>query len=137
MSGDYELMTSLPPESEYTMKLFHIRCPNVMFLASQWLRHIDFQTSHFAVTLSNSKLIYFTNFWQVKIQLIRSFLLTLDRAQLLSSLSLGKTCREKQFEPSLFDKNSRTMPIRSGIRPGQLDFLFCRPACMIFFFKLN
>ena len=45
--------------------------------------YIDFQTSHFANFEQFKVDNYFTNFGQVKIQPIRSFLLTLDKSQLL------------------------------------------------------
>ena len=44
--------------------------------------YIDFQTSHFAEFEQFKVDIYFTNFGQVKIHSIQSFLLTLDRSQL-------------------------------------------------------
>ena len=54
-----------------------------MFLASPWLEiHTDFQTSHFADFEQFKVDIYFTNFGQVKIHPIWSFLLTLERSQL-------------------------------------------------------
>ena len=54
-----------------------------MFLASPWLEiYIDFQTSHFADFEQFKVDIYFSNFGQVKIDPIQSFLLTLHRSQL-------------------------------------------------------
>ena len=52
--------------------------------------YIDFQTSHFADFEQFKVDIYIANFGQVKIDSIRSFLLTLDRSVIL--LSLDKTC---------------------------------------------
>ena len=116
MSGDYELMTSRPPEAYYPMELFQWYLSGVQIwcfkLLRDW-RYIDFQTSHFADFEQVKVDIYFVNFGQVKIEPILSLLLSLDRSSYFTSL--GKACRKKWFKPSPFDKNSRTTRIRSGI----------------------
>ena len=88
-----------------TPSMMFIWCLNSIFLASLWLE-INFQTGHFSDFEQFKAKIYFAKFGQVKIDPIWSVLLTLDRSVIL--LSLGKTCHEKQFKPSPFDKNSRT-----------------------------
>ena len=69
---------------------------------------IDFQTSHFSDFRNFKVDIYFANFGHIEIDPIRSLLVT------VILLSLGKTCRKKQFKPP-FDENSRSSHIKSGI----------------------
>ena len=94
-------MTSLPPEAEYPMMF--TCCPDLMFLPLPDWRYIDFQTGHFAAFERFKFDTHFAYFGKVKIDLIRSLLLALDRSQLYL-LRLGKICREKQSESSPFDK---------------------------------
>ena len=108
MSHDYELMTSLPPEAEYPMEPFRWCLPAVQiwcfYLLHAW-RYIDFETGHFTDFEHFKVDIHFANFGQVKIDPICSFLLTLNRLQLMN---LGKTCHNKNPNPALLIRNSRT-----------------------------
>ena len=74
---------------------------------------MDFQTSHFDDFEQFKVDIYFANFGQVKIHTFGSFLHFGQVTVIL--VSLGKTCRKKQFKPTPFDKNSRITGIRFGI----------------------
>ena len=110
MLGDYELITSLPPEGECLMELsvMFIWYPNLMFLASPWLEIIDFQTSHFAESEQLKVDICFANFGQVNTDPIQTFLLTLDMSLLFYWIWVRHAAK-KQFKLSPFEKNSRTM----------------------------
>ena len=81
-------------------------CPNLMFLASPWLRYIQFQTGHFP------------NFEQFEIDshsatLVKSRLIlcvyfnTLNKSVILLSFSKMLDC-EKQSKPPTLDKSSGT-----------------------------
>ena len=83
-----------------------------MFLASPW-RYIDFQTSHFADFEQFKVDIYFTNFEQAKIDPIWSFY-SLWTGHIYFTKFGQDMLRKKRFKPSLFDKNSRTMHIKSS-----------------------
>ena len=55
-----------------TLLMMFTCCPNLMFLASPWLRYIDFQTGHFADFVQFKVDVHFANFGQVIIDLICS-----------------------------------------------------------------
>ena len=109
MSCDYELMTLLLPEEEYPMEPFLWYLPAVQiwcsFLLLDW-RYRDFKLV-ILLTLSSSKLIFILLILgKSKLSLFALFYYC--GQAIVTLLSLGKTCHEKQSKPSLFDKNSRT-----------------------------
>ena len=65
-----------------TLSIMFTCCPNLMFLASPWLKIYRFSNWSFCYFEQFKVDIYFTNFGQVQIDPIRSILLTLDRSQL-------------------------------------------------------
>ena len=71
-----DITTAWGGVSNGTLSIMFFRCPNLMFLAPPWLEKYRFQTSHFADFEQFKVDICFTNFWQVKIHPIWSFLLT-------------------------------------------------------------
>ena len=87
-----------------TLSMLLTCCPNLMFLAFPWYR--DFKL----VIL----LLWEVQSWYSFCYLWASpncpylFLFTDCGQVIVTLLSLGKTCREKQSKPSPFDKNSRT-----------------------------
>ena len=92
LPGDYELMTSLLlSEWEYPIEPFQclssVQIWNLMFPASLWLEIYRFSNRSFS-----KYLVLFTDFRQFTVSL----------------LVWVRHCK-KQFKPSLFDKNSRTM----------------------------
>ena len=89
-----------------TLSMMLTCCPNLMFLAFPWLEIQRFQIGHFA-SLRSSKLIFILlSLSKSKLPLFVPFYYC--GQVIVTLLSLGKTCREKQSKPSPFDKNSRT-----------------------------
>ena len=76
-----------------TLSMRFTCCPSLMFLAFPWLEIWRFQIGHFADCEGFKADIHFANFGQVKTVPICSFLLTVDRSQLLYSVWVRHTAK--------------------------------------------
>ena len=91
-----------------TLSIMFTCCPNLMFLASPWMKINKFSNWTFCWGWAVQGWYLFYQFWASQNW---PYLVHFTEFGQVSNIltSLGKTCRKKQIKPPPFDKNSRTM----------------------------
>ena len=94
MPCGYELMTftAWGGVPNGTLLVIFTCCPNLIFLASKWLTG-DREIANWSFCWQVKPNIHFANFGQVKTVPDCSFLLTVDRSQLLYSVWVGRVAK--------------------------------------------